>query len=324
MSDTRAGVAGWAVAAALAAWPVAAAGDGGMLNLVWENDLFSQRDRHYTNGMQALWVPDAAPPTWLRRVARLLPAGEMRHGYAIGHAMFTAEDITLTEPPPGQPPYAGWLYGSAAVSVWNGRRVDQLTLTAGVVGPAALAEQGQKFIHKITDSEEPRGWDTQLENEPGVVITYQRSHRGEAVAAFGGNYFDFTPHFGGALGNVYTYANTGFTLRYGSRLPRDDGPLRVQPGPPGAGLHAAGDDFGWFLFAGVDGRAIARKIFLDGNTCEDSRSVDKIPFVADLQIGLAWMWRGMRLSYAQVLRTREYEHQPGSADFGSLTLSFPL
>lgn len=326
MNDTRARLARWALAAALAAGPAAAAERDGTLSLVWENDLFAQKDQHYTNGLQALWVPDAAPPAWLLRVARLLPAGagEVRHGYALGHSMFTANDISLVEPPPGEPLYAGWLYGSAGVSAWSGRQADQLTLTLGVVGPAALAEQGQKFVHKITDSKDPRGWDTQLENEPGLVITYQRSWRGYAVALPSGNRLDFTPHVGGALGNVYTYANAGFTLRYGRQLPRDEGPLRVQPGPPGAGLYAAGDDFGWYLFAGVDGRAVARNLFLDGNTFEDSRSVDKEAFVADLQIGTAFTWRGARLSYAQVLRTREYDHQRDPTDFGALTLSLPL
>jgi hypothetical protein len=331
MDSTLARRTGYALglAAALAVGPAAAAGRDGTLSLVWENDLFSQKDQHYTNGLLALWVPDdAPPPAWALRVARLLPGfpvpGEVRPGYALGHAMFTANAISLVEPPPGEPPYAGWLYGSGWLGVWNGRQADQLTLTLGVVGPAALAEQGQKFVHKITGSEDPRGWDTQLENEPTLGLTYQRSWRGEAVELQGGKRFDFTPHAGGALGNVYTYANAGFTLRYGSQLPRDDAPLRVQPGPPGAGLYAAGDDFDWYLFAGVDGRAVARNLFLDGSTFEDSRGVDKKPLVADLQIGVALTWRGARLSYAQVLRTREYDHQPDPTDFGALTLSLPL
>jgi hypothetical protein len=46
--------------------------------------------------------------------------------------------------------------------------------------------------------------------------------------------FDVSPHVGGALGNVYTYANAGFTLRYGKDLTRDYGPPRVQPGVLGS------------------------------------------------------------------------------------------
>ena len=332
MDNTHMRLAGWATVMAAGmcvAWPAVAADRSGTLNVVLENDLFSGNDQHYTGGLQVLWVPDdAAPPAWALRFARLLPwlpaGGEVRPGYGLGYAMFTANDISLVDPPPEEPPYAGWLHGSIGVNVWNGSQADQLTLTLGVVGPAAMAEQGQKFIHKVTGSEEPRGWDTQLENEPGIVLTYQRSWRGQATATPGGLKLDLTPHVGGALGNVYTYANAGLTLRYGKGLPRDDGPLRVQPGAPGSGLYAAGDGFGWYLFAGVDGRAVARNIFLDGNTFRDSRSVDKEPFVADLQAGIALTWRKARLSYAQVLRTREYDHQPDPEDFGALTLSLPL
>ncbi len=311
------------------AWPAAAADRDGTLSVVLENDLFSGKDQHYTGGLQVLWVPDdAPPPAWALRFARLLPwfpaGGEVRPGYALGYAMFTANDISLVDPPPEEPPYAGWLNGSIAMNVWNGSQADQLTLTLGVVGPAAMAEQGQKFIHQVTGSEEPRGWDTQLENEPGIVLTYLRSWRGQVTETPGGRKFDLTPHVGGALGNVYTYANAGLTLRYGRGLPRDDGPLRVQPGAPGSGLYAAGDGFGWYVFAGIDGRAVARNLFLDGNTFRDSRSVDKKPFVADLQVGIALTWRKARLSYAQVLRTREYDHQPDSEDFGAITLSLPL
>jgi hypothetical protein len=65
-------------------------------------------------------------------------------------------------------PYAGWLHGSAGLIAETGRRLDQLELTVGVVGPASLAEQTQKRIHEIVNADEPRGRNTQLKNEPGV------------------------------------------------------------------------------------------------------------------------------------------------------------
>lgn len=65
-------------------------------------------------------------------------------------------------------------------------------------------------------------------------------------------------------------------LRLGQRLPLDYGPPRIQPSLPGSGFFVPPQDrFGWYLFAGVEGRAVARNIFLDGNTFRDSRSVDK-------------------------------------------------
>src|SRR3546814_17784538 len=98
---------------------------------------------------------------------------------------------------------------------------------------------------------------------------------------------DVTPHLGAALGNVYTYGAGGLTLRFGEDLPDDYGPPRIRPALPGSDYFRPTDDFGWYFFAGAEGRIVARNIFLDGNTFKDSHSVDKRPLVADLQAGLA-------------------------------------
>ena len=298
----------------------------GTLSLVFENDLFYGTDRNYTNGVRASWLsgPDGTPD-WALGAARWFPlfpeGGTVRTSYAIGQNMYTPDDIALRNPPRDDRPYAGWLYGSVGLIAETGRRLDQLELTLGVVGPASLAEQTQKIVHEITGSQEARGWDTQLKNEPGVVLTYQRSWRGfvsESVSGFG---FDATPHAGGALGNVFTYANAGLMLRLGQRLPLDYGPPRIQPSLPGSGFFVPQEGFGWYLFAGMEGRAVARNIFLDGNTFRDSRSVDKESLVGDLQFGIAVTWRNVRLSYTHVLRTREFEGQDEGDDFGVFSLS---
>lgn len=323
----------------LAALVVAAAGSVGSLpavaadetepstlSLVFENDLFYDTDRNYTNGVRASWLssPDGTPD-WALGAARWFPlfpeGGIVRTSYAVGQNMYTPDDVALRNPPRDDRPYAGWLYGSVGLIAETGRRLDQLELTLGVVGPASLAEQTQTLIHEITGAPEPRGWDTQLKNEPGVVLTYQRSWRGfvsQSVSGFG---FDVTPHAGGTLGNVFTYANAGLMLRFGQRLPLDYGPPRIQPSLPGSGFFVPQDGFGWYLFAGVEGRAVARNIFLDGNTFRDSRSVDKEPLVGDLQFGLALTWRNVRLSYTHVLRTREFETQDEADDFGAFSLT---
>jgi hypothetical protein len=306
----------------------------GALSFVYENDVFYDTDREYTNGVRLAWVTGPGEtPDWALTAARWLPffpdsAGntvKIRTTYAVGQNMYTPGDITVADPAPGERPYAGWLYGSIGLIVEWGEelnRLDQLDLSVGVVGPASLAEQTQRFVHKyVTNSPDPKGWDTQLRNEPGVVLTYQRSWRRFVAGNVEGIGFDVVPHLGAALGNVYTYANAGLTLRVGADLPRDYGPPRIQPSLPGAGFFQRHDGLGWYLFAGVEGRAVARNIFLDGNTFRDSRSVDREPLVGDLQYGFAITWRNARLSYTHVVRTREYAGENGDDDFGALSLS---
>ncbi len=299
----------------------------GTLSFVVENDLFYNTDRHYTNGVRLVWVPggDASPPGWAEKIARLVPwfpqEGKIRPGYAFGQSMFTPTDITVPDPPVTDRPYAGWLYGMIGLSVESGRQLDQLGLTLGIVGPSSLAEQSQKVVHRIIGANDPKGWDTQLHDEPGIVLTYQRSWRGLAARTFVGNEIDFTPHAGAALGNIFTYGNTGVTMRYGRHLPNDYGPPRIQPGLTGWGDFSPTARFGWYLFAGVEGRAIARNIFLDGNTFRTSRSVNKEPFVGDFQAGIVINWSNMRFSYTHVLRTKEFRTQHGNDAFGSFSVS---
>ncbi|MFZ2224197.1 MAG: lipid A deacylase LpxR family protein [Candidatus Deferrimicrobium sp.] len=300
---------------------------GGTLGVVLENDFFYGIDRHYTNGLMVIWVPgrDAPTPGWAMTLARLMPwfpeQGEVRHGYAFGQNMFTPGDITIANPPLRDRPYAGWLYGTIELGVESGRQRDLFGMTFGMVGPASLAGQTQKFVHRVFPGNEPQGWDTQLGNEPGIVATYVRSWQGIATLTLSEAQVDFTPHIGAALGNVFTYGNAGVTMRFGKRLPNDYGPPRVQPGLAGSWDFSPVPGFGWYLFAGVEGRAVARNIFLDGNTFRNSRSVDKKPLVGDLQFGMVLDLSDVRLSYTHVFRTREFQTQGSEDNFGSICLS---
>ena len=236
--------------------------------------------------------------------------------------MYTPSDITDPTPPLDDRPYAGWLYGSVGLIGETGTQLDQIQLTLGVVGPLSLAEQTQKFVHALTGAERPEGWGTQLSNEPGVMLAYRRSWRVLQWESDGGFGMDLTPHAGATLGNVFTYGSTGFTVRFGRYHPEDDyGPLRIQPGAPGSGFFTPRDGIAWYLFAGVEGRAIARNIFLDGNSWKDSRSVEKKPLVGDAQLGFAVTWGNTRLAYTHIFRTPEFEGQEDSDVFGGISLS---
>jgi hypothetical protein len=86
-------------------------------------------------------------------------------------------------------------------------------------------------------------------------------------------------------------------------------------------VQPATDRWGWYLFAGVDGRIVGRDIFLDGNTFQDSRSVDKKRLVGDASLGAALLFPWGRLSYVHTFRSEEFDGQDSFAEFGSVNLS---
>lgn len=301
----------------------------GTIIFVQENDAFYNTDRHYTNGLKLTWIPgrEASLPEWAVKLSRYIPwfpePSKIQHGYSFGQSMFTPSNISVANPPEDERPYAGWLYSSIILGVEFDKQLDLLVLTLGIVGPLSLAEQSQNLIHKIIGNvKEPQGWDTQLGNEPGLVAAYQRYWRGLAAITISDFKLDLTPHIGAAIGNVYTYANTGFTLRFGRHLPNDYGPPRIEPGMPTSGDFTPASDVYGYLFSGIDVRAVAHNIFLDGNTFRDSRSVDKYPFVRDLQIGVVLNWQDIRFSYSFVSRTKEFRGQDENDNFGVFNVAF--
>ncbi|MEW6719505.1 MAG: lipid A deacylase LpxR family protein [Thermodesulfobacteriota bacterium] len=300
---------------------------GGTLSVVFENDVFYNNDRQYTSGLLFLWVPDreASPQGWARKAARLLPwvpeNGRFAPGYSFGQSIFTAKNLGAPVPFITDRPYAGWLYGSAGLNVRSDESFDRFQFFLGAIGPASLAEETQEALHVLLGSEKAQGWDFQLGNEPGAFVTYRHGWRGLLAKTMSGKRLDFTPHAGGALGNVFTYGNAGFTVRYGRNLPDDDGPPRIQPGLQGWGDFSPADGFRWYLYGGVDARAVARDVFLDGNTFRGSRSVEREPLVCDFEAGFVLAWSRYRLSFANVLRTREFTTQDKHNTFGALTFS---
>jgi len=306
----------------------------GILNIQLENDLWGGgSDRHYTHGTRISYLtkenPTGFEDTVKKKIGEWLPDIVVPHtnriGFALGQSIFTPEDIAATELQENDRPYAGWLYGGVSlISKWEKDRdyFDNLEINVGVVGPAAQGEDTQTFVHRLKDVQLPNGWDNQLKNEPGFVLYYERKWRLDSQVTFMGLSADFTPSLGMALGNVYTYGSVGGILRVGVDLPNDYGPPGIKPGLSGSDFFEPSKNFGWYVFGGVEGRAMGRNIFLDGNTFEDSHSVDKRILVGDLQVGIViTMLESVRLAYTNVFRSKEFAGQEGIDQFGSLHLS---
>lgn len=311
------------IVAGLAASALApAAAQRGRFGGVGENDSVSASDREYSSGLKIFFVSE---PGYGKDIARaLLRAGDeaqTRYGVAFGQSIFTPETISATAPVPGERPYAGWLY--TELSVHARRRsgaLDVLTANLGVVGPSALGEQSQNTLHSILDIGRAQGWDNQLRDEPGLILSFDRFWRAStAKSGFGA---DLTPSLGVSAGNVLTQARAGLRFRIGDDLGEEYGAARVRPGGPGPGVEERpADGFGWSVFAGVDGRAVARNIFLDGSTFRDSLSVDKKTIVGDAEVGASLGVGDFEITASYVWRSREYETQSLAHEFGTLALS---
>lgn len=305
--------------------------------LQWENDTLSGTDEHYTNGVRFSWIRNPGVrdnPTWTRRLAEwwcfetplcvVDSPALVTYGHAIGQSLYTPEDITVPSLILDDRPYAAYLYGAWVVAFRNDTAAtfedtrpiqNQFELQVGTVGPPALGEEVQSAVHELIDSDEPRGWDHQIDFEPTIELLYRWRRK------LGSTRLDFVPHVGVGLGNVMTFAAVGGTVRLGYNI--SDFPVSPVV-PTAAPTGPPPPEWEFYVFAGAEGRGVARNIFLDGNTFEDSHSVDREPFVHDLTAGASVRWRDWRLTYTFVRRSGEFEGGPGEEDhdFASVGLTY--
>jgi hypothetical protein len=314
------------------------ADDNSRLGVVEENDSIGfDSDKYYTQGLELTYLgPDVAvDSSWMgpfNVLADLGPfdatdAGEVSRRYEVllGQSMFTPEDTAREDPDPSDRPYAGWLYGGVGlIQDTDRRRLDHLELLVGVVGPAAGGKKTQNDYHQFIGVSKSRGWDEQLDNEPGLVLSYERKWR--LLHPLGNGFgVDAIPELGITVGNVMDYVQAGGMLRFGRNLEVDYGPARIRPalsGTPYFNSDYLDGPFGFYVFVGAQGRAVARNLFLDGNTFEDSRSVDSEVLVADLSGGLSMFWGdAVKLDAVVTYRTEEFERQDNPTKFAGINLS---
>lgn len=311
-----------------------------VFNLYYENDLFTGTDGNYTSGSKLSWVSanladfinDPCLPKWVRQVNRfsqtLQPgAFDTRNMVvSIGQSMYTPTDQYRSDLIIDDRPYAGWLYVGFAYNARNARIMDTVEIDVGMVGPASLARQTQNTIHDWRGIDRFNGWDNQLNNELGIQFVKERKNKVLVINQAGGPKIDAITHYGFSLGNVRTHLNAGLEMRIGTFIPDDFGTSAIRPAsdsnaplPINASRRLSGG--GIHAFVAVDGRAVARNIFLDGNTFSDSHSVAKEYLVGDVSAGIAWQWTGGKITYAQYWRSKEFRQQKDAQSFGSITLS---
>lgn len=317
--------------------PVERARSASVFTVYIENDFFGGTDRHYTNGAKFAWLSrdlsSWGQEGWRKGLVEALPFvnrpdAQKNFGFALGQNIYTPENSDLHVPDPSDRPYAGWSYLELSFISKTPRVMDALTVQVGMVGRHSYAQETQELVHGWLNNDQAKGWAFQLKDEVGVNVIAERRWRLFARSWDNAVGFDFVPHAGVSLGNVQTFANAGVTARLGFNLPSDFGTELISGG---AVTNSPLDDrdprvaarrrASLFVFGGVDGRAVGRDIFLDGNTWKDSPSVDKERLVGDSYWGVGLILAQWQFTYTYVVRSKEFKAQREVNQFGSVAIS---
>jgi hypothetical protein len=273
-------------------------------SLGFDDDIFGGSDDFFTGGWSlqrhgpavASWdeLNLSKPSRWIADWVPGLSGGQgqrFRRGIGLNQIIQTPEDLGETELIVDDVPYAGVLGLANSWAALSNDRINVFQIYLGMLGPVSMAEEVQTFLH--TDlglGTDPMGWDNQLGNELVVNLNYMLSRKigrvGSYQSGFGAD-LAYTGDVG--LGNLFTQAQVGLQARLGWRLSEG---FAQNPDIAGRGvfvdpvLSAPPSGKTRFYFsAGVRGALLAYTVLLDGNTFQDSHSVDYDHYFAQILLG---------------------------------------
>ena len=179
----------------------------------------------------------------------------------------------------------------------------------------------------MTDNEVARGWDYQLENEPIFNFAYEYRHKFHLTGDRDKWSLQALPLAGGWLGNMLIQGQAGGLLRFGYNVPDDFGPTLVRgighmPPPRRDARAQSKSDWGYSVYGGSVANLVLRDITLDGNTFEDSPSVDKKFFVPMAGVGASVGNRRFQASFSYIFWGKEFEGQDEYSKFGTISFSY--
>jgi hypothetical protein len=267
----------------------------GKFTFVLINDGFASKfDKNYSNGLKLLYTPKESP-----------------FSYFIGQDIYTPKWRATPIPIEDEHPYAAWLYGGFdyAFSL-NETIINHLGLSIGTVGPRAQGEEVQKLIHKWLDRRVSQGWESQIFDEYGMIISL-KSEWYPKLLSYEGNMISYKTSlfFDAKIGNIITYAGGGISFIIGCNL------VDINIKNP--------DRTSYYLFGSIEQKDVSKNIFIEGNSKNGiySYGVEKINNIKVYEYGIHidYGLYGVRFTITQP--TREFVAQKTVDRYGSLKIS---
>lgn len=299
-------------------------------NFTFENDVFFGFDRYYTNGIQferrLRWekaTGERLTTGGLTKACSLFGCEEFRlhtRAHKIGQLMYTPSDITVGASQPDDRPWAGLLYyvQDNTLMAPNEDAMTKFTFQIGGMGAASFAEDAQKAVHKVINSEPPMGWSNQAKGELGLLIGVERRFALESLSGVAPDGWQLRSSGGWRItgGNIMTMAAAKLEFTIGKGLPKLEetaGDINTKMRAPAlmstevplgvttdlaqtsseAQRPAESVDrtclFPWLeckASAAVEAKLMAYNAFLDGPVFRDGPKVDSRPLVLDASVSI--------------------------------------
>ncbi len=177
------------------------------ISIASDNDLFATiiKDRYYTSGL-FFSLNTVSKKKYKNQQKRI-------YHYKLGHHLYTPHKLTLESVELHDRPFAAFLYAEFGWTQALDNQIFKKTIQLGVLGPNAMGEELQNFIHSLYGFDRIEGWQHQIQNTIGINIT--GSYAKGFMAKNNKTDFNLTTDF--SVGTVYNFLTIGFLGRVGFR-----------------------------------------------------------------------------------------------------------
>ena len=245
--------------------------------------------------------------------------------FSFAHKLYTPKDLNESALIVDDRPYAGYMYLQSALHQVKDNSLISLTTQIGIVGPSSKMESVQKIIHDLIGSPYPNGWSNQIQDELIIQINFSQKEYYKLEDIYG---YDavLMPEYGFELGNASTKAYTTALFRWGKNVPKDFGAFLIDnTSTSKIPLNIKKEDkkkWRYYLNFSLKANAIARNIFLDGNSFKESHSVEKNYLSLDIGYGLSFAYKDFSFDYLRRHATKEFKLQDEYYSYGSFLFSY--
>lgn len=310
------------------------ASDRSTFSFSLDNDGVFGVDQDYTNGLFLTYTSGAINPYAIFSPLSLSFWGGAsldKVEFTLGHKMYTPSDIEATEPLANDRPYAGFLHTEFNYISLHPQQAQRFNLTLGTTGESSLADQAQNIVHGITGSDEPNGWEYQVDDKfVGSVgyLTHINLLRQRSIA---NTDWELSSVSEANVGSFRSDVSTGFMLRWGADLGGSMGAANIDNENPFRAGMLGGSNGGWFIFAGAEARYRFNDITIEGERSgikNDPNVSDPSVYDVTLQkpqatgvAGLAWYNKHAGATLTATVKTPDYEEAPETV-YGTGGISF--
>lgn len=296
-------------------------------SLYIENDLFSGTDDGYSAGESIsllYYIPNDS-----YRFFTLLGNNNINTdlyiSFSFDNQIFTPTDILNYNLIPNDRPYASWTYFQYTLHKASEDQLRSLSLKLGLIGPSSGGDFFQKNYHRLMGFNEVNGWNNQLKDEVGLNLKYVQKWRFELKNSKNVE-STIIPFTSAEFGNIAINAKAGITSRFGWNTSKDFGissiDLGADPSILAYSQKRSSKSWGFSFNFTLATSAIIRDIFLDGNSYQNSHSVEKEFLVGHLGYGFTLRYKDFTLDFMETASSKQFGLEKHSHRVGSLVLSY--